>query len=107
MNAIGRNGGVEDHQSNDADKNHCQMCNGGGGVDGGGEDGGPAATRRGRPLDPKEQSARDKALSLAHQLLVAEVYAQLSFPLRPQDVKKRMESLIDREYIKRDPDNPT
>lgn len=73
--------------------------------------------------------------TLTHQLLVAEVYAQLSFPLRvgacifscgrcfkaalsvswcavlscvslqPQDVKKRMESLIDREYIKRDPTN--
>lgn len=26
--------------------------------------------------------------------------------MQPQDVKKRMESLIDREYIKRDPSNP-
>ena len=28
---------------------------------------------------------------------------QLKFPLKPPDLKKRIESLIDREYLERDP----
>jgi hypothetical protein len=40
--------------------------------------------------------------SLSHRLLVGELGAQLSFPLRPADLKKRLESLIDREYLARD-----
>ena len=31
------------------------------------------------------------------------VPTQLKFPLKPPDIKKRIESLIDREYLERDP----
>jgi len=41
--------------------------------------------------------------TLTHSLLVSELYQQLSFPLKPPDIKKRIESLIDREYLERDP----
>jgi len=43
--------------------------------------------------------------SLTHQLLTLELYQQLKFPLKPVDVKKRIESLIDREYLERDSTN--
>jgi len=43
--------------------------------------------------------------SLEHNQLVAEVLQQCRFPLQPQDLKKRIESLIEREYLTRDPDN--
>jgi len=39
---------------------------------------------------------------LSHTLLMAELYKQLRFPLKAADVKKRIESLIDREYLERD-----
>mmetsp|Transcript_1741 Transcript_1741/g.2670 ORF Transcript_1741/g.2670 Transcript_1741/m.2670 type:complete len:801 (+) Transcript_1741:58-2460(+) len=41
-----------------------------------------------------------------HSLLIAELYNQLKFPIKPQDLKKRIESLIDREYLERDKGNP-
>lgn len=41
--------------------------------------------------------------TLSHKLLVQEVLQQLKFPLRAADLKKRIESLIDREYLARDP----
>ena len=44
--------------------------------------------------------------SLSHRLLVGELGAQLAFPLRPADLKKRLESLIDREYLARDAGDP-
>jgi len=44
--------------------------------------------------------------SLSHTLLVADIYSQLKFPMKPVDIKKRIESLIDREYIERDKSNP-
>ena len=43
--------------------------------------------------------------SLTHSLLVSELFTQLKFPLKPPDIKKRIESLIDREYLERDPAN--
>ena len=43
--------------------------------------------------------------SLSHKLLVAELLQQLRFPIKASDLKKRIESLIDREYLERDRDN--
>lgn len=40
--------------------------------------------------------------TLSHKLLVNELVAQLRFPIQPADLKKRIESLIDREYMERD-----
>ena len=41
--------------------------------------------------------------SLTHSLLISELFQQLKFPIKPPDLKKRIESLIDREYLERDP----
>lgn len=43
---------------------------------------------------------------LGHNLLITELYKQLKFPVKPADLKKRIESLIDRDYMERDKDNP-
>lgn len=43
--------------------------------------------------------------SLLHNLLITEVVGQLKFPIKPSDIKKRIESLIDRDYIARDDTN--
>ncbi|KAK9826788.1 hypothetical protein WJX81_000888 [Elliptochloris bilobata] len=43
--------------------------------------------------------------TLSHKLLVAELLQQLKFPIRQSDLKKRIESLIDREYLERDEDD--
>eukprot|EP00123_Amoebidium_parasiticum_P013570 comp22032_c0_seq1/m.31981 comp22032_c0_seq1/g.31981 ORF comp22032_c0_seq1/g.31981 comp22032_c0_seq1/m.31981 type:complete len:752 (-) comp22032_c0_seq1:260-2515(-) len=43
--------------------------------------------------------------TLSHTLLIAELFEQLKFPIKPQDLKKRIESLIDREYLERDENN--
>jgi len=43
--------------------------------------------------------------SLSHNLLLTELYNQLKFPVKPPDLKKRIESLIDRDYMERDKDN--
>lgn len=40
--------------------------------------------------------------TLSHKLLVNELVAQLRFPVEAADLKKRIESLIDREYLERD-----
>uniref|UniRef100_A0A8C4Z4Z0 Cullin 4A n=1 Tax=Gadus morhua TaxID=8049 RepID=A0A8C4Z4Z0_GADMO len=45
--------------------------------------------------------------TLSHNLLVSELYNQLKFPVKPGDLKKRIESLIDRDYMERDKDTPT
>jgi len=44
--------------------------------------------------------------TLRHNLLVAEVIQQLQarFRPKPNDIKKRIESLIEQEYLERDPD---
>lgn len=39
---------------------------------------------------------------LKHALLLTEVYNQVRFPVKPSDIKKRVESLIEREYLERD-----
>ncbi|XP_057188568.1 cullin-4A isoform X2 [Triplophysa rosa] len=44
--------------------------------------------------------------TLSHNLLVSELYNQLKFPVKPADLKKRVESLIDRDYMERDKENP-
>ena len=64
--------------------------------------------------------------TLSHNLLLTELYNQLKFPVKPpggallrtdlihhplspifsfSDLKKRIESLIDRDYVERDKDN--
>lgn len=43
--------------------------------------------------------------TLSHLELVTEVTGQLKFPHKSTDIKKRISSLIDREYIERDPDD--
>ena len=40
--------------------------------------------------------------TLSHQLLVMEVIQQIKFPTKPADIKKRIASLIEREYMERD-----
>ncbi|CAB3241123.1 unnamed protein product [Arctia plantaginis] len=44
--------------------------------------------------------------ALSHNILITELYNQLKFPVKPADLKKRIESLIDRDYMERDKDNP-
>ena len=49
-----------------------------------------------RPVGPR-------SFPLAHSaLLLPTKPAQLKFPVKPADLKKRIESLIDREYLERD-----
>merc|ERR1711998_389117 len=42
---------------------------------------------------------------LGHTMLISEIFSQLKFPAKPGDIKKRIESLINREYIERDDEN--
>ncbi len=44
--------------------------------------------------------------TLSHKLLVSELLKHLKFPSKPPDLKKRIESLTDREYLERDAANP-
>ncbi|GMJ14199.1 cullin4 [Hibiscus trionum] len=43
---------------------------------------------------------------LSHTLLITELFQQLKFPIKPADLKRRIESLIYREYLERDKNNP-
>jgi cullin 4 len=45
--------------------------------------------------------------TLVHNLLMSELMTQLQFPARPADIKKRIESLIEREYLARDNEDAT
>ncbi|KAL7684245.1 putative cullin protein, neddylation [Plasmopara halstedii] len=42
---------------------------------------------------------------LSHALLMAEIFTQIRFPAKAADIKRRIESLIDREYLERDSTN--
>ncbi|VDO94300.1 unnamed protein product [Soboliphyme baturini] len=42
---------------------------------------------------------------LSHNLLISELYSQLRFPVKPVDLKRRIESLIERDYMNRDTDD--
>jgi cullin-4 len=44
---------------------------------------------------------------LPHNELLSEVYAMMKFPVTTNDIKTRIATLIDREYMERDPDNPS
>lgn len=44
--------------------------------------------------------------TLAHNLLFSEIIHQLRFQTQPVDLKKRIESLIERDYIARDKTDP-
>lgn len=39
---------------------------------------------------------------LPHNLLISEIYNQIKFPATPSEMKKRIESLIERDYLNRD-----
>lgn len=43
---------------------------------------------------------------LSHNLLISELFNQLRFPAKSIDLKKRIESLIEREYMARDKNDP-
>ena len=43
--------------------------------------------------------------TLSHKLLVSELMQMLKFPMKASDLKKRIENLIDREYLERDSEN--
>lgn len=40
--------------------------------------------------------------SISHNALITEIYGQLRFPVKSIDLKKRIESLIERDYMCRD-----
>ncbi|KAE8913466.1 Cullin-4 [Phytophthora fragariae] len=42
---------------------------------------------------------------LSHALLMTEIFTQVRFPAKAADIKRRIESLIDREYLERDQTN--
>ncbi|CAM9265834.1 unnamed protein product, partial [Discosporangium mesarthrocarpum] len=44
--------------------------------------------------------------TLPHTQLMSELFSQIKFPASPVDLKKRIESLIERDYLERDPTNP-
>ena len=45
--------------------------------------------------------------TLSHNNLISELLSQLKYPAKTVDLKKRIESLIEREYLKRDADDST
>ena len=64
----------------------------------------PARIARARAhADKHGTSAHQTRKTLTHVVLVNELMAQLKFPARREDLKKRIESLIEREYLERVP----
>eukprot|EP00887_Chlorella_sp_A99_P004032 scaffold11.g4032.t1 len=63
---------------------------------------GPRAQDRAHAIDAAVVRIMKTRKTLSHKLLMAELAAQLRFPVRATDVKKRIESLVDREYLERD-----
>lgn len=45
--------------------------------------------------------------TLSHKLLISELATQLQFPFKTADIKKRIESLIERDYMDRAPEDPS
>ncbi|CAM6002117.1 unnamed protein product, partial [Sphagnum balticum] len=45
--------------------------------------------------------------TLSHASLLVELMTQIKFPAKTSDMKKRIESLIEREYLTRDKDDPS
>jgi cullin-4 len=43
--------------------------------------------------------------TLSHSLLISETKTQLKFDVQVADIKKRISSLLDRDYIERDKNN--
>lgn len=43
----------------------------------------------------------------SHKLLISELIQHLQFAVQPPDLKKRIESLIEREFLERDKDDKT
>lgn len=60
---------------------------------------------RGAQIDAAVVRIMKTRKTLSHALLVSELLVQLKFPIRTQDLKKRIESLIDREFLARDSAN--
>ncbi|KAI8885479.1 Cullin-domain-containing protein, partial [Backusella circina FSU 941] len=46
-----------------------------------------------------------KGKTMAHPDLMSEVFKEFKFPIEANDIKKRIESLIDKGYLKRDPND--
>ena len=44
---------------------------------------------------------------ISHVNLMGELLSQLKFPAKPKDLKNRIESLIERDYLARDEDDQT
>ena len=44
--------------------------------------------------------------TLSHAVLMSELFSHLTFAAAPADIKRRIESLIDREYMQRDENRP-
>ena len=60
-----------------------------------------------RPIDAAIVRIMKTRRSLAHKLLARELAAQLRFAVAGPALKKRVESLIDREFLARDEADPS